>query len=327
MIASRAEAIRRALGARVAQGFFEGASRLGGLHPRARPGAHGVEVIRNVPYDPSHPARRLDVWKPPAVVAGATAPALLYVHGGGFRILSKETHWVMALSFARRGFVVFNIDYRLAPRHPFPAAVEDAAAAYAWVVAHAKDYGGDVSRLVLAGESAGANLVAALTVAACFERPEAHARAVFDTGVVPRAVLPACGIHQVTDPERFRRRKPTLPRVIADRIDEVSHGYLGAAHLGGTAPDPALDLADPVRVFERGEAPARPLPPAFLTCGTADPILDDTRRLHAALVRLGADAEARYYPGEPHAFHALVFREAARSHWRDTWDFLDRHGL
>jgi hypothetical protein len=170
VIASRAEAIRRALGARVAQGFFEGASRLGGLHPRARPEAHGVEVIRNVPYDPSHPARRLDVWKPPAVVAGATAPALLYVHGGGFRILSKETHWVMALSFARRGFVVFNIDYRLAPRHPFPAAVEDAAAAYAWVVAHAKEFGADVSRLVLAGESAGANLVAALTVAACFER-------------------------------------------------------------------------------------------------------------------------------------------------------------
>lgn len=318
---SRLEHLRRAVGARVAQGFFEGASRLGRLHPRARPEAHGVEVIRDVAYDPAHPARRLDVWRPRAVTAGESLPALLYVHGGGFRILSKETHWVMALSFARRGYVVFNIDYRLAPRHPFPAALEDAAAAYAWVVAHAKDYGGDVGRLVLAGESAGANLVAALTVAACFPRPEAHARAVFETGVVPRVVLPACGIHQVSDPGRFARRKPKLPRVIADRIDEVSHAYLGALR----GDDPAAELADPLCLLERGVSPARALPRVFLTCGTADPILDDTRRLHAALVRLGATAEAKYYPGEPHAFHALVFREAARRHWDDTWDFLARH--
>lgn len=318
---SRVDAFRRALGARVAQGFFEGASRLGRLHPRARPEVHGIEVLRDVPYDPSLPARRLDVWRPPAVVAGATAPALLYIHGGGFRILSKETHWVMALTFARQGFLVFNIDYRLAPRHPFPAAVEDAAEAYAWVVANAHRYGGDVARLVLAGESAGANLITALTVAACFSRPEPYARKVFETGVVPRVLLPACGLHQVTDPDRFRRRKPHLPRVIADRIDEVSHAYVGRH----PTTDGTLDFADPLRVFEREDIPLRPLPAVFLTCGTADPILDDTRRLHAALVRRGARVEARYYPGEPHAFHALVFREAARQHWRDTWDFLARY--
>ena len=318
---SRIEHLRRRLGAHLARGFFEGASRLGRLHPRARPEAHGVEVIRDVAYDPAHPVRRLDVWRPREAVAGEKLPALLYVHGGGFRILSKETHWVMALAFARRGFVVFNIDYRLAPEHPFPAALEDAAAAYAWVVEHAAEYNGDVARLVLAGESAGANLVAALTVAACFERPEGFARRVFDTGVVPQVVLPACGIHQVSDPGRFLRRKPKLARFVADRIDEVSHGYLG----GMRDDDPAIALADPLRVFEAGDVPVRPLPRVFLTCGTADPILDDTRRLHAALVRQGASAEVRYYPGEPHAFHAMVFRESARRHWDDTWDFLARH--
>ena len=51
---------------------------------------------------------------------------MLYVHGGGFRILSKDTHWIMGLAFARRGFLVFNIGYRLAPKHPFPAAIADA---------------------------------------------------------------------------------------------------------------------------------------------------------------------------------------------------------
>ncbi len=318
---SRSEDLRRAIGSRIAQGFFEGASRLGQLHPLARPEAHGITVTRDVSYDPSHPVRRLDVWQPPAARAASPAPALLYIHGGGFRILSKETHWVMALTFARQGYVVFNIDYRLAPRNPFPAALEDAAEAYAWVITHAARYHADASRLILAGESAGANLVAALTLAACFPRPEPFARRVFDTALVPHAVLPACGIHQVTNPERFRQRTPQLPRFITDRIEEVTRAYVGDAR----PDDPTFDLADPVRVLERDAAPARPLPRAFLTCGTADPILDDTRRLHAALRRHGAIAEAKYYPGEPHAFHALIFREAARRHWGDTWDFLRRH--
>ena len=244
------------------------------------------------------------------------------MHGGGFRILSKDTHWVMALAFARRGFVVFNVDYRLAPRHPFPAALDDLSRAYAWVVAHAAEHGADVGRLVLAGESAGANLVTALTAAACFARDEPYARRVFETGVVPRAVLPACGLHQVSDPGRFARRKPTLSRFLVDRIEEVSTAYL-RHHDDHAAP--VMDLADPLRLLERDDAPARALPPFFLTCGTADPILDDTRRLHAALTRRGVASEARYYPGEPHAFHAMVFRERAREHWRDTWDFLDRN--
>lgn len=315
------ENLRRRVGALLAEGFFQGASRLGRLHPASRPERHGVEVVRDVPYDPAHPMRRLDVWRPRRADA-ERLPALLYVHGGGFRILSKDTHWVMALGFARRGFVVFNVDYRLAPAHPYPAAVEDVAAAYAWVAANGAEHGADVSRLALAGESAGANLVAALTVAACFERPEPFARKVFETGVVPRAVLPACGLHEVSDPGRFRRRKPRLSRFLMDRIEEVSHAYVGHLDDPGGA---HADLASPLRVFEADTESARPLPPFFLTCGTADPILDDTRRLDAALRRRGVVSEARYYPGEPHAFHAMVFRESARRHWRDSYAFLDRH--
>lgn len=317
---SRIEHLRRRAGAAIADGFFRGISRAGRLHPLARPEAHRVEVLADIAYDPTHPTRRLDVWRPVDRPVDALLPVVLYVHGGGFRILSKDTHWVMALAFARRGYVVFNIDYRLAPEHPFPAAIEDACEAYAWVCSHAALYGGDCRHMVLAGESAGANLVASLAAAACFEREEPYARKVFETGVIPRAVLPACGLHQVTDPGRFRRRKPHLSRFVIDRIEEVSHGYLGDRAHGETE-----GLADPLCIFESGHPLARPLPPFFLTCGTADPILDDTRRLHAALVARGGTSEARYYPGEPHAFHALVFRESARRCWRDTFDFLDRY--
>jgi acetyl esterase len=246
---------------------------------------------------------------------------VLYVHGGGFRILSKDTHWVMGLAFARRGYAVFNINYRLAPRHPYPAALQDACAALAWVQTHARDYGADPSNLVLAGESAGANLVTGLAIAACAPRPEPWARAVYDAGVVPRAVLAACGILQVSDPHRFSRRR-RLPAWLMDRIHEVSDAYLPGGmryDAGGT------ELADPLLVLEGAQEFTRALPPFFAFAGTADPLLDDTRRLGAALAKRGVPCELRYYPGELHAFHAFVWRRAAVRCWREMFAFLDQH--
>ena len=289
-----------------------------GRLPNARPEAHGVERISDIPYASSAPHHTLDVYRP--VRRSGPLPVVLYVHGGGFRILSKDTHWLMAIAFARRGYLVFNINYRLAPRHPFPAAVEDACAALLWTVENAARYGGDLNRLVLAGESAGANLATSLAVAASWPRPEPWAHRVWEAGVRPGAVIPACGIYQVTDVDRFRRRK-RISDFLNDRLREVEDGYLPASVPEG----PARDLADPVVWLERADPPPRPLPPFFTGVGTADILLDDTRRLAAALERLGASCEARYYPGEIHAFHALVFRPAARAFWRETFAFLKQH--
>lgn len=313
--------VRQGVGSKLAEGFFAGASRLGKLHPDAKPEKHGVQVLRDIPYaSGAREEHHLDVYRP--LDLAGPAPCVLYIHGGGFRILSKDTHWIMGLAFASRGYVVFNIGYRLAPKHRFPAAVEDVAQAYLWMVEHAAEYGADLDRLVIAGESAGANLAAGLTLCTVYERPEPYAKAVFDAGVVPRAAIPACGVFQVSDMERYRRRKPRFPTFLMDRLREVEVGYLG------DAPDrhgDALDLADVVSWLERGEAPARPLPPFFLPVGTKDPILDDTRRLDRALRALGASSEAAYYPGDIHAFHAFVFLESARRCWRDQFAFLARH--
>ena len=314
--------LQRYTGAHAARGFFEGMARLGQLHPHADPARHGVEVLRDIPYQPGGLREHtLDVYRP---TTPGPHPALLYVHGGGFRILSKETHWIMGLAFARRGFAVFNIGYRLAPQHPYPAAIQDACAAYAWVVQNAYRWDADPQHLVVAGESAGANLALSLAVAACFERPEPWAKAVFDSGVVPGAVLPACGLLQVTDPERFRRRKPKLSRFVEDRVSEVSHAYVGKDAVPGGA---GLDLADPLLLLEGNTQPQRPLPPMFVPVGTADVLLDDTRRLGIALRHRGAVCETAYYPKEVHAFHAFVMREAAQKCWRDTFDFLQRQGM
>ena len=317
----RLSRLRRRTGAVLVDGFFRGASRVGQLHPLARPERHGVEVIRDLAYAEESRRRehRLDVYRPRD--ATGPLPVVMYIHGGGFRILSKDTHWVMGLAFARRGYLVFNVGYRLAPAHPFPAAVEDPCRAFEWVVEHAARFGGDLDRLAIAGESAGANLATSVTLATVYAREEPFARRVFETGVVPKAVLPACGIFQVSDVERFARRKARFSRFLLDRLEEVERGYLGGAEHGA-----AIDFADPLSWLERREDPDRPLPPFFLPVGTKDPLLDDTRRLARALRAHGATAEDRYYEGEIHAFHAFPFLKNARRCWRDTYAFLE-HAL
>jgi len=309
-------AARRLAGGLVADGFFQGLSRLGRLHPNARPSRHGLEVERDVEYLPGGgPDHLLDVYRPQK--REGRLPALLYLHGGGFRILSKDSHWVMSMAFARRGLVVFNANYRLGPRHQYPAAHQDACAALEWVAQNASAYGADPDRLLIAGESAGANLTAALAVACCFPRPEPWARRVFDLGLAPLAALPACGMFQLSDPARFWRHRP-MSVWLRDRLGEPAMAYLGSAN-----PPTPSGLADPLLVLEGDEEPARPLPPFFAPVGTKDPLLPDTRRLKAALDRRGVPCQVRYYPGEIHAFHALVWRKNARRCWRDTYRFLE----
>jgi len=307
--------LRKRMGGLVARGFFEGSARAAGLLPAARPERHGVRIIKDVPYgDAAH--QLLDVYMP--LHPRGRPPAVLYIHGGGFSILSKETHWVMGLAFARRGYVVFNIDYRLAPKHRFPAAVDDAASAYAWLATAAERYGADINRLVVAGESAGANLASTMAICASAQRPEAAAKRVYNTGIVPRAIVAKCGILQVTDTARFRRQDPSLSAFINERIVEVERSYLGDG-----AEHASVPLANPLLLLEEAQSFDRPLPPFFLSVGTKDPIANDTLRAEHALARLGTRHEARYYDGERHAFQAFVFREQARRCWRDTYAFLD----
>jgi len=231
----------------------------------------------------------------------------------------------MGLVFARFGYLVVNISYRLAPEHPYPAAIVDTCDAYRWLDRNLTALGGDRERVAVAGESAGGNLVTALALASVSRRDEPWARAVFDTALVPRAVLPFCAMLEVSRPGRFAQRR-RLPRWIDAMIHDASRSYLHGRH---TEPDRGHALADPLRLIEDaarlGTAFDRPLPAFFAPVGTRDPLLDDTRRLESALAKLEVPCEARYYPGGIHAFHALVWDPSARRCWRDALAFLDRH--
>ncbi len=306
----------------VANALFESLAASGRMHPSASPARHGVELERDIAYGP-HADQRLDIYRP--VHRPKPWPVVFYVHGGAFHLLSKDTHWLMGLVFARFGYMVVNISYRLAPTHPFPAAIEDTATAFTWMAKRIVELGGDPARVAVAGESAGGNLITALALASIWRRPEPYARAVFECGIVPRAVLPFCAMLQVSETDRFSKRRK-MPRWIDGMIRDAGASYLhGHPHVRTAATalaDPLVAIEDAAQGLHQFE---RAVPAFFAPVGTRDPLLDDTRRLEKALAALNAPCEARYYPGGIHAFHALVWDPAARRCWRDALAFLDRH--
>ena len=293
-------------------GYFKTLSTMWRMAPEARQAMRDVEVTKDLRYGQDS-AHRLDIYR--SRIHQGVRPAVLYVHGGGFRLCSKDTHWPMALAFARRGYTVFNINYRLSPQHRYPAALEDLCQAYRWMLNELPRWGADPARVVLAGESAGANLVTALAVATSYPRPEDFAQTVWDLEHQPAAVVAACGLLQVSDPQRFARRR-AFPRWVGERLASIAGCYLPVR-----GPSP---LADPLNILEQ-ESPQRPLPPFFAPVGTRDPLLDDTRRLGAAFSRHGATCEVAIYPGQIHAFHVMLWKAVARQCWRDQFEFLAEH--
>ena len=279
----------------------------------------GVDVVRDIPYAHQSKSQTLDIIRPRGRTD--TLPVIIYVHGGGFHMMSKDTHWPITTTLARAGYLVVSVDYRLAPKHPFPVPLADACAATIWVTRNIMQYGGDRERIAYAGESAGANLVTALAIASCFPRTETYARALFEAAPNPRAVIAACGILQVSDSSRFLRRR-RVPTWVQNYLHVVCNSYLTwDAQSAG-----AHSLADPLLILEdRNTTPGCRLPPFHVFCGTRDPLLDDTRRLATALRQRGERVDAHVYPGGVHAFHVLAFQRIARQCWRRQLKFLQRH--
>lgn len=291
------------------------AARVGRLLAPA-PSRHGVRVLEDVPYG-RHPDQRLDLWFP---TGDGPHPVALYLHGGAFRVLSRETHWMMALSLARLGFLVANIDYRLAPEHPYPAGVQDALLAWQWLHESAPVHGGDPARMIVAGDSAGANLAAALTLATCWRREEPWAQAAFDAAPPPARVLAAYGIFQVSETHRYwQDRRLSWP--FRRRVWSVPMDYLGERHAHHT---PGWgDLADPLVFLERDPPPPdRPLPPFFIPVGSNDPLQADCTRMEAALRASGGEATCAVYPGARHGFNSLWWTATTRAMWHHAAHFL-----
>src|SRR5215475_219392 len=92
-------------------------------------------------------------------------PVVVYLHGGGWVTGSPQSHRKLGMQFAEAGFLTINVDYRLAPEHPFPAGLDDCVFAIKWAGENAKKWGGDANRIAVGGDSAGGNLTAAAVTA------------------------------------------------------------------------------------------------------------------------------------------------------------------
>jgi acetyl esterase len=213
----------------------------------------------------------------------AGVPLVVYLHGGGFVLCDLDSHDACCRRLANGvGAVVVSVDYRLAPEHRFPAAVEDAWAAAEWVAGHGRELGGDIGRLVLAGDSAGGNLA---TVACMISR---------DRGGPPIAFQVL--IYPVVD----QRRKPKVVR------DRSARGVLTLEHQRwftqqylGPEDDHRNVLASPILADLAG------LPPAHIVTGELDPLCDDGEEYAERLRAAGVSATVTRYPGMFHGFFNL----------------------
>jgi len=206
-----------------------------------------------------------------------TDAAVLYLPGGGYVIGSPRSHrHVAAAIAAAAGISALLPDYRLAPEHPFPAAVEDATAAYGWLMARGIAPG----RIVVAGDSAGGGLTVA-TLLALRDRGQP---------------LPAAGVcispwvDMTCSAASYTTRAEADPMVRRDGILEMARAYLAGA-------DAKTPLASPLHADLRG------LPPLLIQVGSDEVLLDDATQLAGQAKAAGVDATLEVWQDMIHVWH------------------------
>lgn len=287
-------------------------------------------VVRDVAYVPgaSSADHRLDIWRPRARTHAGALPLVVYVHGGGFALCDKETHYLVGAALAARGLCVANVNYRRVPRHVFPASLHDVARAIAFCVQQAPSLGAHGGALSLMGESAGANLVLAQALALARGEADAPgwASPLWASGARLEALLPAAGLLDVEEPARFDAAAPAPSALVRSRIRAVCAGYAPALPADA---DPAARAAhawaSPLRLLEAAATPLTNFPPTWVGVGGSDPILGDSERLARVLAARRVPCTLRRYPGRGHAFFALPRGTQDESFWGEAAGFVAAH--
>ncbi|GJG89374.1 esterase [Gemmatimonadetes bacterium T265] len=255
----------------------------------APPGPTPPEV-RTVPGPAGAPGVRVLVYQPAATrPAGAKAPAVLYLHGGGFVVGTPDMMDAFSRALAdEHGAVVVAVDYRLAPETPFPGPVEDCYAALTWLVAQADALGVDASRIAVVGHSAGGGLAAALALLARDRGVYALAGQVLIYPMLDaRTGTPAAPVDNPTT-GNFQWTRP---------MNRFGWGALGG--------DAGPDAIPPERRGHYSPALAADvtrLSPAFIAVGSVDLFLEESVAYALRLSRAGVPVELHVYDGGVHGF-------------------------
>lgn len=215
--------------------------------------------------------------------ADGPLPVLVWYHGGGWVIGDLETHDGICRDLANAiGCVVVSVDYRLAPEHPFPAAVDDAFAALEWVSARADELGGDPARLAVGGDSAGGQLAAVTAIAA----RDADISLVFQLLVYPAVE------HEFERPSMIENAEGYL---LTREAMQWFYGHY---------------LTNPADADDWRVTPARAknlagLPPALVITAEFDPLRDQGIAYADALAAAGNTVTATTYEGVFHGFFSM----------------------
>jgi len=247
-------------------------------HTAIAGGAQPIGAVRDLPVGDL--AGRLYVPSK-ALLSG---PLLLFFHGGGWVYGDLDSHDPTCRFLAERsGVRVLAVDYRLAPEHPFPAAYDDAIAAYRWVLEHAADLGGDPRRLAVGGDSAGGNLAAVVAMLAAREG-------------LPLAlqllVYPGTDASARTESKRLFGHDLYLTEGF---MDQVMDWYV---------PDRA-ERADP-RVSPLLDEVPPGLAPAYIATAGFDPLRDEGEAYARKLADAGVTVELRRFADQIHGFLSVV---------------------
>jgi acetyl esterase/lipase len=253
-----------------------------------------VGLEANIPYD-QYQDTRLDVMWPKTAAKGRR-PGVIMFHGGGWIRSSKETMMgSFCLPYLKQGFVVCNVEYRLAPVATAPAAVEDALKAAQWFFDHAKEYDVDTNRIVVTGASAGGHLALMVGMATT--------AANLGPTVRVAAIVNGYGITEVADLLSGPHRKSWATQWLPEQ-------------------DGRLELAkrlSPMTYVRKD------LPPILTLQGTEDTTVpvEQGKELTAALRAAGADAEIILVPNARHGFS----REQWPALHEQIFSFLKKHGI
>ncbi|MGV7217989.1 alpha/beta hydrolase [Bradyrhizobium sp. UFLA05-112] len=215
---------------------------------------------------------------------GGLSPALVFFHGGGWVIGDLDTHDVAARKLAVEGeLIVISVDYRLAPEHKFPAAVDDAIEATHWIAANASTLGIDASRLCVGGDSAGGNLAAVVAIAARDGNGLSLAGQVLIYPAVDFAMTHAS------------HSEPETSLLLSHSVVRWFKGH----YLNGAA-DAHDWRASPARATALNG-----LPPAYVLTAGADPLRDEGHDYAERLRQAGVPVACRHFPGQFHGFFTM----------------------
>jgi acetyl esterase len=249
--------------------------------PASTPAPPAIGLVKDLVADGPLGSIPLRLYRPVDVAATTPLPVLVYFHGGGWVIGDLDTHDVLCRQLtAEAGVSVVSVDYRLAPEHKFPAAVDDAWAATRWIVAHAAELGVDAGRLAVGGDSAGGNLAAVVALLARDDGGPAIA--------LQALLYPVTDVGTETQSYRDFSEGFLLTR---DSMRWFFDQYLSAA----------TDAAD-WRVSPMRAPSLAGLPPALVVTAGFDPLRDEGDAYAVRLRSAGVRVDSICYGGMIHGF-------------------------